>query len=144
MIKWPSCHSLSTQVAQHMLVQLDGESLLRIAGASRWWRDVSESEHVWHTLCVRLNIATSRADAAWIRAHHLGRLNGIVGCTLCARARRLSVKGGVHVPSMHSHELVQTTNSLAHSWTRWVVQQLITGKLMQMKHESNTLLMNIL
>ena len=48
------------QIAQHMLAHLDGQSLLRVAGVSRWWRDVSEDEHVWHALCVRLNIDTSR------------------------------------------------------------------------------------
>ena len=55
MIKW-TIHSSTTQIAQHMLAYLDGQSLLRIAGVSRWWRDVSEDEHVWHALCVRLNI----------------------------------------------------------------------------------------
>src|ERR1700722_19604544 len=48
------------QIARHMIVHLDGQSLLRIAGVSRWWRDVSEDEHVWHALCVRLNIDKSR------------------------------------------------------------------------------------
>ncbi len=43
-----------------MLAHLDGQSLLRVAGVSRWWRDVSEDEHVWHALCVRLNIGTGR------------------------------------------------------------------------------------
>ena len=55
-----SCYSSSMQIAQHMLANLDGQSLLRIAGVSRWWRDVSEDEHVWHALCVRLNIDRSR------------------------------------------------------------------------------------
>src|ERR1700722_1623037 len=55
-----SCYSSSTQIAQHILSHLDGKSLLRVAGVSRWWRDVSEDERVWHALCVRLNIDTSR------------------------------------------------------------------------------------
>src|SRR5450631_1246007 len=55
-----SCYSSSMQIAQLMLAHLDGQSLLRVAGVSRWWRDVSEDEHVWHALCVRLNIDTSR------------------------------------------------------------------------------------
>ena len=48
------------QIAQHTLAHLDAQSLLRIAGVSRRWRDVSEDEHVWHALCVRLNIDASR------------------------------------------------------------------------------------
>ena len=44
------------QIARHILAQLDGQSLLRIAGVSRWWRVVSEDEHLWHALCTRLNI----------------------------------------------------------------------------------------
>ena len=47
------------QIAQHILAHLDGRSLLRVAGVSRWWRDVSEDERVWHALCARLNIDTS-------------------------------------------------------------------------------------
>jgi hypothetical protein len=54
------CYPSSMQIAQHMLAHLDGQSLLRVAGVSRWWRDVSEEEHVWHSLCMRLNIDTSR------------------------------------------------------------------------------------
>jgi hypothetical protein len=46
-------------VAKHVLAHLDGQSLLRVAGVSRWWRDVSEDDHVWHPLCVRQNIDTS-------------------------------------------------------------------------------------
>ena len=57
MLKWTICYSSGMQVAHDMLAHLDGQSLLRIAGVSRWWRDVSEDERVWHALCARLNIS---------------------------------------------------------------------------------------
>ncbi len=56
MIKWTIPFS-TMQIAWHMLAYLDGQSLLRIAALSRWWRDVSEDERVWHALCVQLNIS---------------------------------------------------------------------------------------
>jgi len=37
-------------------------------GVSRWWRDVSEDEHLWHALCARLKFGTSWA--AWPEYEH--------------------------------------------------------------------------
>ena len=100
--KVDNCYSSSAQIVQLILAHLDGQSLLRIAGVSRWWRDVSEDEHVWHTLCARLNIDTSRQIGRMrytLQSPSVSstrRINVLRACTLFAHQRQCTCAINAH------------------------------------------------